>query len=135
MQESEAATYSICRRVLAALCVFVYLFYRQTVIAPEFGQPLVIRFRPAVMLEGFADGVHLRQYPGKADIIPSTMNAATARTGNRSGILLSVCDIVPGVSLGALIGVFSVCIYAIHNYAMLNIGLTLAVYEGVTYFI
>ena len=43
--------------------------------------------------------------------------------------------IVFGIYLGALIGIFSVCTYAIHNYVILNIGLTLTLYEGLTYFI
>ena len=43
--------------------------------------------------------------------------------------------IVPGIYLGALIGIFSVCIYAIHNYVNLKIGLALTLYEGITYFI
>ena len=43
--------------------------------------------------------------------------------------------IASGVYLGALIGIFSVCTYAIHNYVNLNIGLALTLYEGVTYFI
>jgi hypothetical protein len=29
----------------------------------------------------------------------------------------------------------AVCTYVIHNYAMLNIGHTLAFYDGITYFI
>lgn len=43
--------------------------------------------------------------------------------------------IASGVYLGALIGIFSVCVFAIHNYVYLNIGLTLTLYEGITYFI
>ena len=43
--------------------------------------------------------------------------------------------IVSGVGLGALMGVFAVCTFVIHNYVFLNIGVTLALYEGVTYFI
>ena len=30
--------------------------------------------------------------------------------------------IVPGLVLGALIGIFAVCIYVVHNYAILNIS-------------
>ena len=41
--------------------------------------------------------------------------------------------IVPGVFLGVLLGLFSVCIYVVHNYAILNIGAKLAVYEGISY--
>jgi archaellum biogenesis protein FlaJ (TadC family) len=40
-----------------------------------------------------------------------------------------------GVYLGALIGIFTVCVFVIHNYLYLNIGPTLTVYEGITYFI
>jgi hypothetical protein len=43
--------------------------------------------------------------------------------------------IASGVFLGALIGIFSVCTFVLHNYATLNIGLTLTLSEGVTYFI
>ena len=43
--------------------------------------------------------------------------------------------IVPGLCLGALIGLFSVCTFAIHNYINLNIGLTLTIYQSVAYFI
>ena len=43
--------------------------------------------------------------------------------------------IASGVYLGALIGIFSVCTFVLHNYATLNIGLTLTLYEGITYFI
>ncbi|HEV2732969.1 MAG TPA: hypothetical protein VGV15_23305, partial [Terriglobales bacterium] len=43
--------------------------------------------------------------------------------------------IASGVYLGALIGIFSVCTLLLHNYATLNIGLTLTLYEGITYFI
>jgi hypothetical protein len=43
--------------------------------------------------------------------------------------------IVSGICLGALIGLFSVCTFAIHNYINLNIGLTLTVYQSIAYFI
>ncbi|HEY3990009.1 MAG TPA: hypothetical protein VGM02_11975 [Acidobacteriaceae bacterium] len=43
--------------------------------------------------------------------------------------------IVSGVYFGALMGIFAVCTYVIHNYAMLNIGFALTLYEGITYFI
>ncbi len=44
-------------------------------------------------------------------------------------------SIASGVYLGALIGIFSVCTFVIHNYVNLNIGLTLTLYQGVTYFL
>jgi hypothetical protein len=42
---------------------------------------------------------------------------------------------VSGVSLGALIGIFSVCTFVIHNYVNLNIGLLLTLYQSVAYFL
>ncbi len=43
--------------------------------------------------------------------------------------------IVPGLYLGALMGIFAVCTFVIHNYVFLNIGPALSLYEGITYFI
>ena len=36
---------------------------------------------------------------------------------------------------GALIGVFVVCAFVVHNYMLLNIGLTLTLMQAVAYFI
>jgi hypothetical protein len=43
--------------------------------------------------------------------------------------------IASGTYLGALIGIFSVCTFVIHNYVNLNIGLALTLYQGIAYFI
>jgi hypothetical protein len=43
--------------------------------------------------------------------------------------------IVAGAALGALIGIFAVCTFVIHNYVNLNIGLALTLYQGICYFI
>ena len=43
--------------------------------------------------------------------------------------------VVSGIYLGALIGLFSVCTFAIHNYVNLNIGITLTIYQSIAYFI
>jgi hypothetical protein len=43
--------------------------------------------------------------------------------------------VVSGVSLGALIGLFVVCMFVIHNYVNLNIGLKLTLYQGIAYFL
>lgn len=43
--------------------------------------------------------------------------------------------IASGIYLGVLIGIFSVCTFVLHNYATLNIGVTLTLYEGITYFV
>ncbi|HEY0796933.1 MAG TPA: hypothetical protein VGD64_14265 [Acidisarcina sp.] len=47
----------------------------------------------------------------------------------------AVGSIASGAYLGALIGIFSVCTFVIHNYVNLNIGLKLTFYQGITYFI
>jgi hypothetical protein len=44
-------------------------------------------------------------------------------------------SVVSGVCFGALIGLFSVCTFAIHNYINLNIGLRLTIYQCIAYFI
>jgi hypothetical protein len=43
--------------------------------------------------------------------------------------------IVPGASLGALLGIFMVCVFVVHNYVNLNIGLRLTIYQGIAYFL
>jgi archaellum biogenesis protein FlaJ (TadC family) len=43
--------------------------------------------------------------------------------------------IASGAYLGALIGIFSVCTFVIHNYVNLKIGLALTLYQGICYFI
>jgi hypothetical protein len=43
--------------------------------------------------------------------------------------------IVSGATLGALMGVFTVCIFVIHNFVNLNIGVKLTVYQGIAYFV
>jgi hypothetical protein len=43
--------------------------------------------------------------------------------------------IAAGAGLGALIGLFALCTFVIHNYVNLNIGLTLTLYQGVAYFV
>jgi hypothetical protein len=43
--------------------------------------------------------------------------------------------VVSGICLGALIGLFSVCTFAIHNHINLNIGLKLTIYQSIAYFI
>jgi hypothetical protein len=43
--------------------------------------------------------------------------------------------IVPGLYLGALIGLFTVCTFAIHNYINLNIGIKLTFYQSIAYFL
>jgi len=42
--------------------------------------------------------------------------------------------IVSGVHLGILIGLFVVCMFVMHNYINLNIGLKLTLYQSIAYF-
>jgi hypothetical protein len=43
--------------------------------------------------------------------------------------------VAEGARFGALIGVFSICAFVIHNYVNLNIGLGLTIQQSVAYFI
>ena len=43
--------------------------------------------------------------------------------------------VVEGVRFGALIGVFAICAFVIHNWVNLNIGLALTMQQAVAYFI
>jgi hypothetical protein len=43
--------------------------------------------------------------------------------------------LVEGARFGALIGVFAICAFVIHNWVNLNIGLTLTMQQAVAYFI
>jgi hypothetical protein len=43
--------------------------------------------------------------------------------------------LVEGARFGALIGVFAVCAFVIHNYVNLNIGLALTMQQAVAYFV
>lgn len=40
-----------------------------------------------------------------------------------------------GAGFGALIGVFAICAFVVHNWVNLNIGLTLTVQQAIAYFI
>ena len=43
--------------------------------------------------------------------------------------------VLSGLPLGALIGLFLVCMFVIHNYVNLRIGLRLTLYQGIAYLI
>jgi hypothetical protein len=43
--------------------------------------------------------------------------------------------VVEGAKFGALIGVFAVCAFVLHNHVNLNIGLKLSLFSAVAYFI
>ena len=43
--------------------------------------------------------------------------------------------IVEGARFGALIGVFAICSFVMHNYVNLNIGLKLTIEQGIAYFV
>src|SRR5215831_7668962 len=47
---------------------------------------------------------------------------------NRSGM-------AAGASFGTLIGIFVVCGFVLHNYANLNIGLRITIYQSLAYFV
>jgi hypothetical protein len=43
--------------------------------------------------------------------------------------------VIEGARFGALIGIFSVCAFVVHNYVNLNVGLKLTVQQAVAYFV
>ena len=43
--------------------------------------------------------------------------------------------IAEGARFGALIGVFAICSFVMHNYVNLNIGLKLTIEQGIAYFV
>jgi hypothetical protein len=43
--------------------------------------------------------------------------------------------VAEGARFGALIGVFSICTFVVHNYVNLNIGLKLTVEQAIAYFV
>jgi len=43
--------------------------------------------------------------------------------------------VLDGAGFGALIGVFAVCGFALHNHMLLNIGIKLTVGQAITYFV
>jgi uncharacterized membrane protein len=43
--------------------------------------------------------------------------------------------VAEGARFGALIGVFAVCAFVVHNYVNLNIGLKLTLEQAVAYFV
>ena len=43
--------------------------------------------------------------------------------------------VIEGAHFGALIGIFAICAFVVHNWVNLNIGLTLTMQQAVAYFI
>jgi hypothetical protein len=43
--------------------------------------------------------------------------------------------VASGACFGALIGLFVVCVFVIHNWVNLNIGVRLTVYQAIAYFL
>lgn len=52
-----------------------------------------------------------------------------------AGLSPSGSGIAAGARFGALIGVFAVCSFVVHNHVNLNIGVALTVQQGVAYFV
>jgi hypothetical protein len=47
----------------------------------------------------------------------------------------TVGSVASGASFGALVGLFVVCVFVIHNWVNLNIGARLTVYQSIAYFL
>lgn len=63
---------------------------------------------------------------GVAMVVLAVLYAMTYRGG---------AGLAAGAAFGALVGVFAVCTFVVHNYVNLNIGLTLTIQQGVAYFV
>lgn len=80
-----------------------------------------------------------RSHDGMMKVMPYGMVAILISIVAVAVLYAKICPagggIASGVYLGVLIGIFSVCTFVIHNYVNLNIGLTLTLYQGLSYFI
>jgi hypothetical protein len=89
------------------------------------------------------------EYAKYPEVYRSEQSMMKAMPPNMVGILVSIAVVtflyarmyptgggwIPGVVFGSLVGIFAVCTYAVHNYALLNIGSVLTFYESFTYFL
>ncbi len=71
--------------------------------------------------------------------MPLAMGTILVEMGALAVLYAMTCrggsGLAAGAAFGALIGVFAVCSFVVHNYVNLNIGLTLTIQQGVAYFI
>lgn len=72
-------------------------------------------------------------------VMPFGMAAIVLEMGVLAVLYAMTCrggsGLAAGAAFGALIGVFAVCAFVVHNHVNLNIGLTLTIQQGVAYFI
>jgi hypothetical protein len=115
------------RVVLAAFCAFVAYFV--------LGAPMFTR--GSLRTEFLKYPAVYRPQEGIKSVMPAGMAAMFVAM-----LVLAVIyamlyrggsGVVEGVRFGALIAVFSVCSFVIHNYVNLNIGLKLTVQQAVAY--
>jgi len=121
---------NISRILLAALGAFVAYF----VIGG-----LSFTLLPSLRTEFLKYPAVYRSHGGIKSVMPAGMAAMFVAMLVLSVIYAMLCrggsGIIEGARFGALIGVFVVCAFVLHNYVNLNIGLKLTLEQAVAYFV
>jgi len=76
-----------------------------------------------------------RSQEGIKSVMPAGMAAMFVGMVELAVLYHSGSGVSQGARFGALIGVFAICAFVVHNWVNLNIGLTLTVQQAVAYFI
>lgn len=120
---------SLRRAALAALAAFVAYFvlggllFGLSPMTEEFRKYPQVYRAPESMKDVFAVGMAAMLL---AMFVLAILYAKFSSAGS---------GIVQGTRFGALIGVFAVCSFVLHNYVNLNIGLKLTIEQAVAYFV
>jgi hypothetical protein len=120
---------NVSRILLAALGAFVAYFVLGFLTFAVL--PLANEFRKYPALYRSQEGMKSVMPVGMAAMFVAMLVLAVIYAmlyQGRSGI-------AEGARFGALIGVFAVCAFVVHNYVNLNIGLTLTIQQAVAYFV
>ena len=117
------------RILLASLGAFVTYF----VLGGLFfaAGPLANEFRKYPTIYRNEDGIKSTMPAGMAAMFVSLIVLAVIY----SMLYKGGSGAVEGTRFGALIGIFAVCAFVIHNYVNLNIGLTLTLEQAAAYFV
>jgi hypothetical protein len=80
-----------------------------------------------------------RSQEGIKSVMPFGMAAMFVAMVALAGLYAMLCQggsgLAEGARFGALIGVFAVCSFVVHNYVNLNIGMKLTLQQSLAYFI
>ena len=117
------------RIVLAAAGAFVAYFAVGFLVFTA--GPLVAEFKKYPMIYRSQDGIKAVMPYGMLAMFVAMVALATIY----AMMYKSGPGLVQGLKFGALIGLFSVCSFVIHNYVNLNIGVRLTIGQAVAYFV